>query len=302
MQTYIKSQKSITMLTMGIHRQSFYSQLSVARTGNYCGVNAHHQNGIAKKRIWDLQEKACGHTTLHSEQVEENVSIALWSYTLCTANEVHNSTPLRQGEKSPLELFSQVEISPKLKHFHAFGSPAYVLDNRLEMGASIPKQQARACLGIYLGPSPNHARSVSLVLNPRMGHVSPQFHIRHNTFFETVMGKPTDFDLPDPFWKQLAQLDSSTDPSTILDYKQTGKTNAYKAMCNTDVTSRPPINDFSNNLEDPSDQSPAVNEVENVHLDPPILQGSEGDEELLAATSAYEETINLNTPSIDIPR
>ena len=41
-------------------------------------------------------------------------------------------------------------------------------------------------MGIYLGNSPRHARSVSLVLNLDTGHVSPQYHVQHDNFFETV--------------------------------------------------------------------------------------------------------------------
>ena len=57
---------------------------------------------------------------------------------------------------------------------------------------------------MYLGPSPNHARSVALVLNPRTGHVSPQFHVKFDDFFETVQAKSTDLDSPDPAWKYLS--------------------------------------------------------------------------------------------------
>ena len=59
-------------------------------------------------------------------------------------------------------------------------------------------------LGVYLGPSPNHARSVALVLNPRTGHVSPQFHVKFADFFETVQKKSTNLDAPEPEWKYLS--------------------------------------------------------------------------------------------------
>ena len=48
-------------------------------------------------------------------------------------------------------------------------------------------------------------RKVSaLVLNPRTGHISPQFHIKFDDFFETVQTKATDLDAPDPQWKYLS--------------------------------------------------------------------------------------------------
>ena len=66
------------------------------------------------------------------------------------------------------------------------------------------KRQKRAQLGVYLGPSPNHSRMVHLILNPRMGHVSPQYHVKHDDFFETITNKNSNFDLPEPTWKRLS--------------------------------------------------------------------------------------------------
>ena len=37
-----------------------------------------------------------------------------------------------------------------------------------------------------MGNSPRHARSISLVLHLDTAHVSPQFHVAHDEFFETV--------------------------------------------------------------------------------------------------------------------
>jgi hypothetical protein len=50
----------------------------------------------------------------------------------------------------------------------------------------IPKWKPRARMGIYVGRSPTHASNVALILNPRTGHVSPQFHIVFDDDFTTV--------------------------------------------------------------------------------------------------------------------
>ena len=135
------------------------------------------------------------------------LSMALWSYALHTANEVRNATPMENQTKTPMELFAQVTIAPKLKHFHTFGCPTYILHNRLQGNQAIQKWQARSRLGIYLGPSPNHSLSISLILNPRTGHTSPQYHVKHDDFFETVhSSKTTNFDTPNPEWKYLARF------------------------------------------------------------------------------------------------
>ena len=128
----------------------------------------------------------------------------LWPYTIRHANDVANATPKKGEELSPLEKFSGVKVAPKLRHFHAFGCPTYLLDNALQGNHGAPKWKQRARLGVYLGPSPNHARSVALVLNPRTGHVSPQFHVKFDDFFETVCDKSMYFDAPAPEWKYLS--------------------------------------------------------------------------------------------------
>ena len=134
------------------------------------------------------------------------LSIHLWPYAMNMANKIMISTPTKDGDKSPQELFSSVNISPKIKHFHTYACPTYILDNALQGQHYLPKWQKRARLGVYLGPSSNHSRTVHLILNPRMGHVSPQYHVKHDDFFETASNKNSNFDSPEPEWKRLSGL------------------------------------------------------------------------------------------------
>jgi hypothetical protein len=48
-------------------------------------------------------------------------------------------------------------------------------------GGKIPKWNSRICLGIYLGQSPVHVSTVTLVLNPMTGHALAQFHDNFST-------------------------------------------------------------------------------------------------------------------------
>ena len=89
-------------------------------------------------------------------------------------------------DKSALEVFSETNVTPRISDFRPFGCPIYVLDNKLQAGQKIPKWHKRARLGMYVGQSPLHARSVTLVLNLVTGLVSPQFHVKSDDFFETV--------------------------------------------------------------------------------------------------------------------
>ena len=73
------------------------------------------------------------------------------------------------------------------KHFQTFGCPVYVLDNKLQHNAPFHKWKERSRVGIYLGQSPVHGKNVALVLNRQTGLVSPQFHVKFDPSFHSVM-------------------------------------------------------------------------------------------------------------------
>ena len=182
----------------------------------YCGVNAHFQNGIVEKNIRDLQEQTRTMMLHGLCKWSSMPSVHLWPYGLWTANDICNSTPCKGSNGSPIELISGVTICPKLKHYHSFGCPTYVLDKELQGQKSLPKWCSRARLGVYLGPSPNHSRSVSLVLNPQTEHVSPQFDVKQDEFFKTVDGQHHNYDAPAATWKELSGLVSTKSKDMVL--------------------------------------------------------------------------------------
>ncbi|MGL4351905.1 MAG: hypothetical protein ACRCT2_15330, partial [Plesiomonas shigelloides] len=86
-----------------------------------------------------------------------------------------------------MQVFSRADVDINPIHWIPFGSPVYVLAAPLQGSARIHnKWKERARLGIYLGRSPMHARSVALVLSLETGLVSPQFHIVFDPSFRTV--------------------------------------------------------------------------------------------------------------------
>jgi hypothetical protein len=70
---------------------------------------------------------------------------ALWPNAIRHANNICNNVPLRGSNESPMERFAGMKISPQLRHFYHFGSPAYVLNNELQQGQKAKKwiQKAR---------------------------------------------------------------------------------------------------------------------------------------------------------------
>jgi hypothetical protein len=94
------------------------------QTISFCGVGAHHQNGVAEKKIRDLQEAARTMMLHASICWPTSQSISLWPYTIRVAVDVMNSTPRKDGVKmSPLQKFTSSNALPRLKDFHTFGCP-----------------------------------------------------------------------------------------------------------------------------------------------------------------------------------
>ena len=69
----------------------------------FAGVNAYHQNGIAKQRIRELQEMTRAMLIHASKRWPGVVTIHLWPYAMRMANQAYNTTPLSShtGKQSP---------------------------------------------------------------------------------------------------------------------------------------------------------------------------------------------------------
>jgi len=152
---------------------------------SHCGVGAHHQNGQVEKLIRDTQDH--GRTVLlHAQQRwPDAVCENLWPYAFALYVEIRKWTPRSIDGKIPYHLFcSSGEVKPNLKHLHTFGCPAFVLNKVLQNDTSkLSKLSNRSKMGVYLGPSPNHASSVHMILSLQTGHVSPQFHAYFDDMF-----------------------------------------------------------------------------------------------------------------------
>ena len=156
------------------------------QTLSFCGVNAHHENGKVERRIRELQENARTMLIHAHKRWPEAISVHLWPYALRMANEMFNSMPSISTSKIPISVFSDTQVVPNPKMWHTFGAPAFVLNAKLQAGQKINKWAKRTRMGIYLGPSPQHARTIGLVLSLETGLVSPQFHLLVDSKFQSV--------------------------------------------------------------------------------------------------------------------
>ena len=174
------------------------------QTITFCGVGAHHQNGLAERVIKDLT-LTTRTLLLHAKRHwPEMITTMLWPMALKAAEERLNSLSLDMDGKTPLSKWSNSDCQIFVKDFHPWGCPVFVLDGRLQSNPKgVPKWEPRARVGVYMGHSPSHAGSVALVLNPTSGHISPQFHVAFDDNFGTVpyMREGT---IP-PHWAELVR-------------------------------------------------------------------------------------------------
>jgi hypothetical protein len=146
----------------------------------YCGVNA-------ERRIRDLKEQSRT-MLIHAEHHwPDTVNMSLWPYAMRNACNIFNDSPTLKGphkDRTPNEVVSGINIAAETRHHHTFGCPVYVAATQIQAGKSLPAWMSRAKVGINLGISPTHVRSVALVLSLKTGLVSPQFHVKHDDLFE----------------------------------------------------------------------------------------------------------------------
>jgi hypothetical protein len=175
----------------------------------FAGVNAHHQNGMAERRIRLLQELARTQLIHASKRWPNCVTANLWPYALRMANSVLNETPSMQDKtrRTAQQIFSGTNVMPNPKHWKPFGCPVYTLDSSLQTGNIFHKWKQRSRVGIYVGQSPIHAQNVALVLDRQTGYVSPQFHVAFDPSFHTV--KEDQFD---SLWQVKAGFVSQREP------------------------------------------------------------------------------------------
>ena len=108
----------------------------------------------------------------------EAITTILWTYDIKAEGARHNSFHLNNSGIFPFQLFSGVETTFDLKLKHTWGCLDYIMDAKLQGGyGGIIKWESRSRHVIYLGYSPVCNGSAAMVLNPKIGHVFPQYHI-----------------------------------------------------------------------------------------------------------------------------
>jgi hypothetical protein len=208
------------------------------QTITFCGVGAHHQNGIVENKNKQLTQGART-LLLHGMRMwPQMIDQMFWPFAVKAMAERMNSITIDTNGETPESKFYGVPLeSIPVKTFHTMFCPCYVLDGRLQAAGSIgpPKWEPRSNIRVYLGHSPFHAGSVALVYNPSTGHVSPQFHVVFDDDFTTVPYMEAG-NIP-PNWEDLVTHSSekSTPQALALTQAWLGKKD-YDLSINRDYT------------------------------------------------------------------
>jgi len=97
---------------------------------------------------------------------------------------------------------------------------------------------------VYLGRSPQHARDVSLVLNLETGLVSPQFHVKLDSTYQTLREEGAK--MPPSLWQQKC---------SFVAHAPVAKSSPRDSVTSTDkTTEQPPPTDHEGDSPDEDPQ------------------------------------------------
>ena len=99
----------------------------------FCGVGAHHQNGVSERIIKDLTLSSRT-LVLHAQRHwTEYITTMFWPFSLVAAADIMNNIHIDMHGQTPEMKFSNtIGSSTRLSYFHTFGCPVYILDARLQ--------------------------------------------------------------------------------------------------------------------------------------------------------------------------
>lgn len=126
------------------------------------------------------------------------------------ANNLLISLPKADGNPLMIRIFAGKIKNIDTSQLHYFEALAYTLVQDAQRNS---KWNGKAMLGIYIGQSHQHARTMSLVLSLMLGCILPQFHITMDSSFATI--QPPHSFAPPSWWQERCFFRGSNQPKSI---------------------------------------------------------------------------------------
>ena len=103
-------------------------------------VGAHHQNGISESHI-GLLTRGSRTNLLHAQRRwPEAIGEILWPFSWKDYERRYNDLHLDKDGLSPLQKYSKIYQPFRIRDYHTFGCPEYILDGKLQTaGGKMPK-------------------------------------------------------------------------------------------------------------------------------------------------------------------
>ena len=247
----------------------------------YCGANAHHKNGVAKRGVQKVSNMARAMLLHSAAHWKDGIDSSLWPMAVSYATHLYNHLPNDQG-LCPADLFTGSTVPRhRLRDLHVWGCPVYVLDPQLQAGQKLPRWQPRSRRGVFLGFSSQHSSEVPLVLNLQTGSITPQYHVVFDDHFSTVTSVAREED-PPGHWDELClehttyihtessasdtiaylEDDWLTPPERVIKERQLQRQDTVRRTYDPPVDQPPaitmPIHDINGNPVSPLKGAPAV--------------------------------------------
>lgn len=181
--------RCFTSQDFGQHLGEFKQVLAFAAPG------AHHHNPAERaiRTVTSIARAMMIHSAIHWPEMSDT---CLWPMAVQHAAYLYNHVPDTSTGLSPLDLFSRSRWEQsKLLGLHVWGCPTYLLEHATRDGKKIPRWVPRSERCSNMGLSSSHVSLVPMVLNPRTGSISAQFHVVWDDWFATVSSDPSS--LPD---------------------------------------------------------------------------------------------------------
>ena len=256
------------------------------QTITFCGVGAHHQNGIAERRIRDITENARTSLLHAAHRWPKAIAANLWPQAIKHVVNVRNSLPRPGKTESPLSKFAGTSVQPNLKHFQPFCCPVYILQAPLQTRSPFPKWGECSRIGIFLCHSPHHASSMPLVLSTQTGLVSPQYHCVFDDDFDTVKKEQADTSI----WKIKAHLQEAKE----IMMEKTTRSSLISGPTHQPTSPLPPYGrDIPQALQDLSQLLPDVPAAGHQPEEPSIPPAEEPTPTTLIATPDAQDPVHV---------
>jgi hypothetical protein len=114
---------------------------------SFCGIGAHHQNGIIENRNKHLTLGACTILVHVIRPWPQMVDTMFWPFAIKAMTKCHNSLHMDDNGNTPELIMFGVNLdSIPVKNFHTLFCPVYVLNHRLQSvgGPGPPKWEPKS--------------------------------------------------------------------------------------------------------------------------------------------------------------